>query len=111
MRWVRAVILALGVCAGVYLLALRTMTVVQPVNPDASGQVVQARVVRFGTIPSKWRAHQVIVVASTPNGRTGQGVIALARLNERDCKVGAPVSAHMEGSVLVADALTCGDRQ
>lgn len=50
----------------------------------------------------------MIVVASTPDGRTGHGVLSSARAQELECKVGSPVSARMAGSLMIVDALTCG---
>jgi hypothetical protein len=101
-------ILAAAIGAVIYMLALKAWSVARPFNPKVGGPALQARVVRFGTIPSRWQAHQVLVIAATPDGRTGEGVIARARLNELDCKIGSPMDAHLEGPVLVVDASTCG---
>lgn len=109
MNWVRATVWAIGLAAVVGIVAAM-IAVNRPAgqDPKVDGPALEARVVRIGTIPSRWQMDKVLVVASTPDGRTGQGVLALARLNKLDCKVGDPVSAHMVGSVLVVDALTCG---
>ena len=69
-----------------------------------------AKVVRFGGIQSKWQADKIIVIASTTDGRTGQGVLSQERAQELGCKLGSPVDAHLEGSLMVVDALTCGHR-
>ena len=68
----------------------------------------QARVVRFGTFGNpKSTYDKLILVARSADGRTGQGVISTARLDELGCKVGDSVSAHMEGPVMIVDTLTC----
>jgi hypothetical protein len=106
MSWMKIAATAAGVAIVACLLLFRMVTQV-PTGPAAL-QTFSAKVVRFGGIPSKWQADKIIVVASTPDGRTGQGVLASARVQELDCKIGSPVSAHMAGSVMIVDALTCG---
>lgn len=44
-------------------------------------------------------------------GRTGQGTIARQRLIERNCKIGSLVGGHMQGAMLVIDALACGEQR
>ena len=78
--------------------------------PGAKTPSFPAKVVRFGGIPSKWQADKIIVIASTTDGRTGQGVLSQQRAQELGCKLGSPVDAHLEGSLMVVDALTCGQR-
>ena len=77
---------------------------------DAEAPSFPAKVVRFGGIPSKWLSDKIIVVASTTDGRTGQGVLSQQRAKELGCKLGSPVDAHLEGALMVVDALTCGHR-
>lgn len=106
MSWMKTMAITAGVAVVAGVLLFKTITQV-PTGPVA-GPTFSAKVVRFGGIPSKWQADKIIVVASTPDGRTGQGVLAAARVQELGCKVGSPVSAHMAGSVKIVDALTCG---
>ncbi len=68
----------------------------------------EAKVVGFGSLPNpRWTSDRLIVLATTDNGRKGQGVIATARLDALGCRVGSPVSAHMEGPIMIVDALSC----
>ncbi|HEY0014209.1 MAG TPA: hypothetical protein VGB79_15305 [Allosphingosinicella sp.] len=80
---------------------------------EATGATLKAKVVRLGvSASSEWKQpHQVVVADATENGRSGQGVIARQRLIERNCEIGSPVDAHMQGSMLVIDALTCGEQR
>ena len=110
-RFVWGLLLAALVLVPVgWVTVIRTRSLAQdrPVQnrPPAAGSF-QARVVRFGTVEGRWQANRLIVVASTVDGRTGEGMISTTLIDRLDCKVGDPVSAHMAGPVMVVDPLTC----
>lgn len=107
MNWLK--IAAITVSIAVLGCVLLFSTMAQGPNEPVAGLTFPAKVVRFGGIPSKWQADKIIVVASTPDGRTGQGVIASAQAQQLGCKVGSPVRAHMAGGLMIVDALTCGE--
>ena len=101
-------LVTLGVASLLIVLAMLQAGWSLGLTKHASPKSFEARVVRFGSLPNpKWTSDKIVVVASTADGRTGQGVIATARRDQLGCKVGDPVSAHMVGSVMVVDALTC----
>lgn len=101
-------IATLGVAALLVVMAMLQAGLPLGPNRKPKSAAFEARVVRFGSLPNpRWTSDKLIVVATTVDGRTGQGVIATARLDQLGCKVGDPVSAHMEGAVMVVDALSC----
>lgn len=105
MKWVRVTKWTLGIGLAAYVVAVAGLWATRP---RVDGPIVEARVVRFGTNPSRWRPDWVTVVASTPDGLTGHDDLPAERLDELDCKVGDAVDARMVGSTLVVDARTCG---
>ena len=109
MKWIGYALVIVIVGAILVFKIAAEMPSGSPLAPAATGPVVQARVVRFGEFQSEWRPHQLILVAVTADGREGQGVIARARLAERNCRIGSPVEARMQGAALVIDTLTCGN--
>jgi hypothetical protein len=105
MKWVQATKWVLGIGVVVCLVAIAALWIARPTSVGPS---IEARVVRFGTNPSRWRPERVTVVASTANGITGHGDLSMDQLEALHCKVGDTVTAHMVGSVLVVDAASCG---
>ena len=101
-------IVALGIAALLVAMAMHQAGMPLWPNKQPKAAPFEARVVRFGSLPNpRWTSYRLILVAATVDGRTGQGVISTARLDHLRCKVGSPVSAHMEGHVMVVDVLTC----
>ena len=107
MGWVYKAKWALG--AGGILIAL-TLLVGWADGRRVEGPIVEARVTHFGTNPSRWHPDRMTVVAATPDGKVGHGMLTLDQIEALDCKAGSPVDARMVGAVLVVDAATCGRR-
>jgi hypothetical protein len=104
MTWVRVTKWVLGI----FISATLALTFVSMSKPLPEGRQITARVVRFGTTPSRFRATMVRVVAKAPDGRMGYDVVPWQKLRELNCKVGDPVDAEIVGISLVVDARTCG---
>ena len=113
MKWLGVALVIVATCAIILFQAAVNVPGGFAGASEATGPIVKARVVRLGvSASSEWnQPHQVVVVAATEDGRSGQGTIARQRLIERNCRIGSPVDAHVQGSMLVIDALTCGEQR
>jgi hypothetical protein len=107
-NWVQVAKWVAGIAVAVVGIALAAPWAAKP---PPKGLVVEAHVVRFGNNASRWRPDLIWVVASTPDGRTGEGAISIDELNRLGCKVGDPVKARVAGPGLVVDATSCGKAQ
>lgn len=105
MKWVPSTKWLLGVAGAACVAAIAGLGVLAP---RVEGPVVTARVVGFGNNPSRFRPDVISIVAATPDGRSGEGVLTIDQLNELDCKIGDPVAARVVGAGLAINARSCG---
>lgn len=69
---------------------------------------VPAKIVRIDAVPLRYHGGKRLIVAATPDGRRGFGVLASAEIRRLDCNVGDAVRVGSEGAKLVIKTYQCG---
>lgn len=106
MKWLHKLRWLLGGTLGI--LIFTGIASLWTVVPPLQGKKVEAKVIRFGSNPSRWSTNWITVIAATPDGLEGQGSLSRDMMDALDCRVGDPVAARLVGVTLQIDPNTCG---
>lgn len=76
-----------------------------PSQDERTSEAVSATILRLGAVESRWRAGQVIVIATTTNGVSGQTSVPQEQL--RGCSIGDTIPAFVSGRTLSLKPKPC----
>lgn len=106
MKWLPELQWLLGGALGILIFARTASLWISA--PPHQGKRIEAKVIRFGSNPSRWNTNWITVIAATPDGLEGEGSLSRDMMDALDCRVGDPVAARLVGVTLQIDPNTCG---